>query len=157
MTAFRFFTLAVAAALIAASGPGMAANAASDAPPSLSHTCLISSDVKKLVEFYEPVLRAKAKWSGEDYAEFATDASVLAIFSAKAQERYIPGAAEAAKNRSAILEFQVADVDAEYRRLQSLVKVWVKGPTTQPWGTRSIYFRDPDGNLVNFFSPPAPK
>jgi catechol 2,3-dioxygenase-like lactoylglutathione lyase family enzyme len=33
---------------------------------------------------------------------------------------------------------------------------WVKGPTTQPWGTRSIYFRDPDGNLVDFFAPVAP-
>lgn len=22
-----------------------------------------------------------------------------------------------------------------------------------PWGTRSIYFRDPDGNLVDFYSP----
>jgi catechol 2,3-dioxygenase-like lactoylglutathione lyase family enzyme len=39
--------------------------------------------------------------------------------------------------------------------LQPLVKTWVKPPTTQPWGTRSFYFRDPDGNLVDFFSPPA--
>jgi len=28
----------------------------------------------------------------------------------------------------------------------------VKPPTTQPWGTRSVYFRDPDGNLVDFFA-----
>jgi len=28
----------------------------------------------------------------------------------------------------------------------------VKPPTTQPWGNRSIYFRDPDGNLINFYS-----
>ena len=53
-----------------------------------------------------------------------------------------------------ILEFRVADVDQEYGRLQSLVKIWVKPPTTQPWGTRSIYFRDPDGNLVDFYTPP---
>lgn len=24
---------------------------------------------------------------------------------------------------------------------------------TMPWGNRSILFRDPDGNLVNFFTP----
>jgi hypothetical protein len=65
---------------------------------------------------------------------------------------------EAAKNQSVILEFKVADVDAEYRRLRGMVKTWVKPPTTQPWGTRSIYFRDPDGNLVDFYSPaPAPE
>lgn len=23
---------------------------------------------------------------------------------------------------------------------------------TQPWGNRSFYFRDPDGNLINFYS-----
>ena len=75
---------------------------------------------------------------------------MLSIFSASAQDKYIPGSAESAKNRSVILEFRVADVDAEYQRLQGVVKVWVKPPTTQPWGTRSIYFRDPDGNLVDF-------
>jgi catechol 2,3-dioxygenase-like lactoylglutathione lyase family enzyme len=123
--------------------------------PSLVHTCLVSDHVKRLVDFYESVLKIKAKWSGDDYAEFLTDASTLAIFSASAQEKYIPGSADAARNRSAILEFEVADADQEYKRLQPLVKVWVKGPTTQPWGTRSIYFRDPDGNLVDFFSAKA--
>lgn len=120
--------------------------------PALAHTCLITGNVKRLVEFYEPVLGEKANWSGADYAEFPTGAGVLAIFSAAAQEQYIPGAAEAAKNRSAILEFEVNDADREYRRLQGLVKIWVKPPSTQPWGTRSTYFRDPDGNLVDFYT-----
>jgi uncharacterized glyoxalase superfamily protein PhnB len=121
--------------------------------PALAHTCLISGNVKRLVDFYEPILNSKAQWAGNDYAEFPTGAGVLAIFSANAQEKYIPGSAEAAKNRSMILEFEVADVDREYQRLENLVKVWVKPPTTQPWGTRSFYFRDPDGNLVDFYTP----
>jgi catechol 2,3-dioxygenase-like lactoylglutathione lyase family enzyme len=119
--------------------------------PTLMHTCLISNDVRRLVGFYEPILGQKAKWSGEDYAEFPTDAGVLAIFSAEAQEKYIPGSTEAARNKSVILEFRVTDADQEYSRLQGLVSVWVKPPTTQPWGTRSFYFRDPDGNLVDFY------
>jgi uncharacterized glyoxalase superfamily protein PhnB len=114
---------------------------------------VITNNVKQLVEFYEPILGLKATRSGETYAEFSTGVGVLAIFSAEAQEKYIPGSAEAAKNKSVILEFRVADADHEYRRLQSLVKTWVKPPTTQPWGTRSIYFRDPDGNLVDFYMP----
>jgi catechol 2,3-dioxygenase-like lactoylglutathione lyase family enzyme len=121
--------------------------------PRLVRSCLITNDVKRLVEFYEPILVLKAKRSGEDYAEFATGAGVLAIFSAKSQEEYIPGSSEAAKNQSMILEFRVANVDQEYRRLQSFVNTWVKPPTTQPWGTRSIYFRDPDGNLLDFYTP----
>jgi catechol 2,3-dioxygenase-like lactoylglutathione lyase family enzyme len=122
--------------------------------PKLMHACLITNNVNQLVEFYESVLMLKAQKSGEDYAEFRTGVGVLAIFSATAQEKYIPGSAHAAKNESVILEFEVADVDKEYARLQSLVKTWVKPPTTQPWGTRSIYFRDPDGNLVDFYVPP---
>ena len=124
--------------------------------PALVNTCVITEDVKRLVAFYEPVLRQKAKWSGDDYAEFATGGGVLAIFSSAAQEKYMPGSAKAAANKSIILEFEVSDVDAEYRRLQHLVQTWVNPPTTQPWGTRSFHFRDPDGNLVDFYSP-APR
>lgn len=123
--------------------------------PRLAHVCLISSDVKRLADFYEAVLGVKATWSGPDYAELATrDSSVVAIFSFAAQQKYIPDVTEAAHNRSMILEFQVGDVDRTYSQLQrGVVKHWVKPPTTQPWGTRSIYFRDPDGNLVDFFMP----
>jgi len=124
--------------------------------PELSNTCLITPDVNRLVKFYEAVLKLKAERSGESYAEFHTGAGVLAIFSAASQERYIPGSAEGAANKSVVLEFRVADVDQEYSRLQIVVKTWVKPPTTQPWGTRSVYFRDPDGNLVDFFAPAAP-
>jgi catechol 2,3-dioxygenase-like lactoylglutathione lyase family enzyme len=121
--------------------------------PRLVNTCVITNNVKQLVDFYESILVLKAKWSGENYAEFPTGVGVLAIFSAEAQEKYIPGSTEAARKKNVILEFRVADVDQEYRRLHSLVKDWVKPPSTQPWGTRSVYFRDPDGNLVDFYTP----
>ena len=36
------------------------------------------------------------------------------------------------------------------------VEDFVNEPTTMPWGNRSLLFRDPDGNLVNFFTPVTP-
>ena len=132
-----------------------AAQSKDEFSPVLVNTCLVTDHVNDLIAFYESVLNRKALRTGETYAEFRSGRGVLAIFSAAAQESYIPGSAQAGSNRSVIVEFQVADVDREYRRLQPIVKTWVKPPTTQPWGTRSIVFRDPDGNLVDFFTPAA--
>lgn len=160
----RFEACLVAIGLIAsfATAPVKAQDSPREAPPAaatpqLINTCLITPNVNRLVVFYEAVLKLRAKRSGEDYAEFQTGAGVLAIFSAAAQERYIPGFADGTTNKSVVLEFRVADVDQEYSRLQGVVKTWVKPPTTQPWGTRSTYFRDPDGNLVDFFAPATPQ
>jgi uncharacterized glyoxalase superfamily protein PhnB len=55
-----------------------------------------------------------------------------------------------------ILEFEVADVDAERARLNSIITKWVLEPTNQPWGNRSMLFRDPNGNLINFYTPIRP-
>jgi catechol 2,3-dioxygenase-like lactoylglutathione lyase family enzyme len=143
------------ASLASAPSSNQVTSQAPNAIPALANTCLITKDVKRLAAFYAQALQMEPQWSGQDYTEFRTASATLALFAADAQERYIPGAAVAGQNQSAILEFRVSDVDHEYSRLRSVVKVWVKGPTTQPWGTRSIYFRDPDGNLVNFFTPRA--
>jgi len=51
------------------------------------------------------------------------------------------------------MDFLVDDVDALYPTLQGIVDDFVNQPTTMPWGNRSLLFRDPDGNLVNVFSP----
>jgi catechol 2,3-dioxygenase-like lactoylglutathione lyase family enzyme len=149
MTTFRVWLLG----LIVITSGFPASPETIDHHPRLVNTCVITKDVKQLVGFYESVLMLKARWSGEDYAEVPTGVGTLAIFSAEAQEKYIPGSAETLEDKSVILEFRVADVDQEYRRLQNLVKTWVKPPSTQPWGTRSVYFRDPDGNLIDLYAP----
>jgi hypothetical protein len=51
----------------------------------------------------------------------------------------------------------VDDVDALYEDLKSVVEDFVNVPTTMPWGNRALLFRDPDGNLVNFFTPVTPE
>lgn len=124
--------------------------------PTLMNTCLISENVPRLVAFYTQILGTPAKTVGSEYAEFHTGVGVLAIFSSAAQEKYIPHSTEPGINKSVILEFEVADVDKEFARLHGTVSDWVKPPTNQPWGTRSFYFRDPDGDLVDFFTPAAP-
>lgn len=49
------------------------------------------------------------------------------------------------------IEFQVEDVDIEYEHLLNMGVPIVNPPTTYPWGRRAVWFRDPDGNIVNFY------
>lgn len=66
--------------------------------------------------------------------------------------------AQAARNRSAIIEFIVDDVEQDYKRLSDFLQLYVvQKPTTMPWGNKSLLFRDPDGNLVNLFTPVTPE
>jgi catechol 2,3-dioxygenase-like lactoylglutathione lyase family enzyme len=43
-------------------------------------------------------------------------------------------------------------VDRVHKELGDALTDIVNGPATMPWGNRSLLFRDPDGNLVNFFT-----
>jgi predicted enzyme related to lactoylglutathione lyase len=116
-------------------------------------TRIITADVKRLVEFYEFVTGVAAVWGNELFAEIPTPIGTLAIGSDKTVPLFGVGSAEPAANRSAILEFIVDDVDAEYQRLRERLDEVVTEPTTMPWGNRALLFRDPDGNLVNLFTP----
>ena len=116
-------------------------------------TRMITADVNRLVAFYEMVTGISAVWGNNLFAEIPTPNGTLAIGSDKTVPLFGAGSAEPAANRSAILEFIVEDVDAEYHRLRERVVEVVTEPTTMPWGNRALLFRDPDGNLVNLFTP----
>ena len=114
---------------------------------------IITDKIKPLVAFYETITGLTATWFTEDFAELATASCTLAIGSTRTLALFGAGVAQSAANRSAIIEFRVGDVDAEYRRLAKIIGGFVQTPTTMPWGNRSMLLRDPDGNLVNFFTP----
>ncbi|MEZ2329598.1 VOC family protein [Mesorhizobium sp. RCC_202] len=118
-------------------------------------TRIITADVKRLVDFYATVTGVQLTLYTEDFAELITEAGTLAIGSTRTLKLFGGDhVASPAANHTAIIEFRVADVDADYRRLAGqLGEALVQEPTAMPWGNRSLLFRDPDGNLVNFFTP----
>ncbi len=111
------------------------------------------------MQFYERISGAKVTVYTEDFAELVTPSSTLAIGSTRTLALFGGGdVARPADNRTAIIDFLVDDVDGEYRKLAHVIEpTLVQGPTTMPWGNRSLLFRDPDGNLVNFFTPVTPE
>jgi predicted enzyme related to lactoylglutathione lyase len=117
---------------------------------------IITGDINRLVGFYEKVTGVQATWSTGDFAEIQTPHATLAIGSTRTVPLFAPGAARPAGNQTVIIEFLVEDVDGVHQNLAGFVEDFVTGPTTMPWGNRSLLFRDPDGNLVNFFTPVTP-
>jgi catechol 2,3-dioxygenase-like lactoylglutathione lyase family enzyme len=113
--------------------------------------CLITYDVAKLANFYEKVLGIKAE-GNDTHAELAAEGAGITIFSVEGMERMAPSSMQGAGNGSFTIGFEVEDVDAEYERLKLLNVEFVKLPQTHPWGCRSLWFRDPDGNIIDFFA-----
>ena len=119
---------------------------------------LITANFERIASFYEHVSGQPLVRATPSFAELRTAGSTLAIGDTSTLAPFGgEQVASPAANRTAIIEFRVADVDADYQRLaEYLGDALVQAPTTMPWGNRSLLFRDPDGNLVNFFTPVTP-
>ncbi|MFD9900799.1 VOC family protein [Mesorhizobium sp. NPDC059025] len=113
---------------------------------------LIAADVEGMVGFYETLTGQRAAWLAPVFAEIVMPSATLAIGSAETVALFKEGSAEPRANRTAIIEFMVDDVDAEYHRLKGKVEL-VHEPRLMPWGNRSTQFRDPEGTIVALFTP----
>jgi len=115
---------------------------------------IITTDVMRLATFYEKITGIAVTMYTDDFGELKTPSCTLAIGSTRTLQLFGGDVARPADNHTAIIEFRVSDVDAQYRDLGGVMAgSLVQAPTTMPWGNRSLLFRDPDGNLINFFMP----
>lgn len=120
---------------------------------------IITGEIERLISFYEHITGLSVIQYTSDFAELRTATTTLAIGSTKTLQFFGGEAiAKPGQNQSIIIEFRVDDVDKDYERLSAyLQENIVQKPTVMPWGNKSFLFRDPDGNLVNFFTPVTPE
>ena len=115
---------------------------------------IVTDDVEGLAAFYASLLAVSVTLN--DYYVEVPAGPVTVGFSKRRFTEYReedhPAANGPERRDEVILDFEVADVDAEYKRIAELGVTVVMPPKTQPWGSRSMIFRDPGGNLVNVFS-----
>ena len=115
---------------------------------------IVTDDVEGLAGFYARLLGVPVALN-EYYVEIQAGPASVG-FSRRRFTEYTDQAPAAGggppRPDEVILDFLVDDADAEYPRIAALGVDWVLPPTTQPWGTRSMIFRDPAGNMVNVFS-----
>jgi uncharacterized glyoxalase superfamily protein PhnB len=116
---------------------------------------IVTDDVEKIAGFYSKLLETSAA-TNEYYVEIPTGSMSVGFSKCRFTEDLTPGTTctttLGATRGEVILDFVADDVDAEYDRISALGVEWVLPPTTQPWGKRSMLFRDPEGHLINVFS-----
>lgn len=126
----------------------------------LAATRIFTDDVDALIAFYERVTGLLVERLHPLFGELVTPTGTLAIASTATVSLLGEGSAQARANRSVCLDVLVDDVDALLPALRESVPEHggelVGGPTDLPWGNRSLLLRDPDGHLVNLFTPTTP-
>ncbi|TVT91314.1 VOC family protein [Pseudomonas sp. HT11] len=113
---------------------------------------IVTQQFEQLIRFYQNLSTIEPRHRADGFAEIHFEGVVLAISDERLVRLHNNGLAVAASNRSAILEFQVEEVEAILLRVSSTQVVMPV--TIMPWGNTCALLQDPDGNLVNIFSIP---
>src|SRR5262245_24580337 len=116
----------------------------------LALVTIVTTNLEQMRTFYQAVLQIEPQIYRGHYIEFTLATGTLALWRQSECAEYGLGAMRGAANDRVLIELEVTDVDREYARLKSLRVEWVQELTTQPWGHRAFYIRDPDGNVLNF-------
>ena len=111
---------------------------------------IVTANLEQMRAFYQEVLQIEPQTYRDNYVEFPLKAGTLALWRQSECEAFGLGSMRGAANHSVLIELEVADVDGVYARLKDLQIEWVQELTTQPWGHRAFYVRDPDRNVLNF-------
>jgi len=116
------------------------------------------ADLGKMVEFYRDVLRVEIDWDGQGpHAEFRHDGIRLMMFERAELEGYLGTPVSYPKGLNGTFELAIdlpkfEDVDREFERAVGLGARPVFGPRDEPWGMRSSFIADPEGNLIEIGS-----
>ena len=122
---------------------------------------IITGDVERLATFWERVTGLPATRPVPVFAELQTPTGAIAIAAPQTLGLLGDAAPVPGQNRSITFDLRVDDIDATWERVKGLapqtVPEIVLEPTDMPWGNRSMMLRDPDGGLVNLFTPITPE
>ena len=119
---------------------------------------LFTTNNEAMVAFYRDIFGFETDWNGiEPNVEMRLDGMRLIMFPREDFEQMINRKLSYPTNVNGTMElsFDVptfADVDKEYTRAISLGAKGVFVPTTEPWGQRTCYISDPEGNLIEISS-----
>lgn len=126
----------------------------------LASVRVITDDLPRLVRFYEVLTGATPQYLTDDFVELVTPSATFALSTPERVAFITDDPPRAAANHTAIVEFVVADVESLLARMKTELGDdldIVQAPTMMPWGNMSVLIRDPEGSLVNLYTPVTPQ
>ncbi|MEW6271407.1 MAG: VOC family protein [Thermodesulfobacteriota bacterium] len=116
----------------------------------LDYVVLIVADLDRALGFYEKTLGLDLQHRAERYAQLRAGTTRLSLYARDAMADTLGMALEQPRPAAPAFElgFKVEDCDAAFAELTAAGAAPVTPPTTRPWGQRTAYVRDPDGNLI---------
>ncbi len=119
---------------------------------------VITDDVAGIVTYYERVIGSAGDLGHRDFAEVRTEQGTLAIADTSTVAVFGDQTRRARRETAASSSSSSCRRRRRFTRLGTVADIeFVNEPTTMPWGNRSLLLRDPDGNLVNLFTPVTPE
>ena len=120
-------------------------------------TGLFVKDMAAMVTFYKDVMGMQGEWDGGVYAQLHSGEHRLMFYPRSEFEKMTNTAFAYPDGINGTLELafdvgKFSDVDQEYDRLIKAGAPIVFPPTEMPWGQRTAYVTDPDGNLIELSS-----
>lgn len=119
---------------------------------------LFTTDNKTMVDFYRDIMGFTTDWDGEDQnVMMHLGDMTLMLFPRVLFEQMTNRQYSYPNGLNGTLEmaFHVPtfkDVDAEYDRAVTMGAKSIFEPQTMPWGQRTCYVADPEGNLIEIHS-----
>jgi lactoylglutathione lyase len=118
---------------------------------------VLADDVLRLVKFYCETLGFSVKSAHNDYVELESDGVRFSICSHSTMESATdhPGYAAAKCGQRFTLAFPLhthQEVDEAYADAIAKGATPIRSPRTMPWGQRSAFFADPEGNIHELFA-----
>lgn len=118
---------------------------------------ILTDDVPRLVAFYRDALGFETENPRDDMTEFVSEGVRFAICNRMelVNATHHPSFSETARGQAFELAFPCPtreDVDRAYTEVIAKGAVPVEPPATMPWGQRTAFFADPDGNIHELFA-----
>jgi len=118
---------------------------------------LFVNNMETMVKFYRDIIGLKTNWNSELNADFEAGKCRLIMFSRNNFENMVSKSFNYSNGLNGTMEIAFNlktydDVDKEYKRLMNLGVKSVFPPTTMPWGQRTSYVSDQEGNLLEIGS-----